>query len=146
MQLRASPIIPKAQLSPRGLRAPGTDESTWAGESRPGSAIAVAIRTSVVLLSSLLTILLTQSVAGARDFSPQTANPRGSYSSVRMQQGKPQLDNDRKRDFGGPSVKIESHSGSVDMQQGKILRDNDWVDADKRGKHSIIFCGTNCRK
>jgi 3D (Asp-Asp-Asp) domain-containing protein len=126
-----------------GTRA-GRKHMGWRVAAR--EATAFAIGTSLVLLSSLLAILLTQSVAGARDFSSQTANPRGSYSGVRMQQGHPQLDNDRKPDFGGSSVKIEPRRGSVDMQQGKIARDNDWIDAEKRGKNSNIFCGTNCRK
>jgi hypothetical protein len=116
----------------------------WRGGARESMAFAVGM--SLVLILSLLAVLLTQSVAGAGDFSSQTVNPRGSYSGVRMQPGNPQLDNDRKPTFGGSSVKIESHSGSVDMQQRKILRDIDGINGEKRGKNSIMLCGTNCRK
>lgn len=146
MQRRISLILPKAQWSAKKVFVyPGQAKAGALGFSvREGMAFAVV--TSLVLLSSLLAILLTQSAAGARDFSSQTVNPRQSYPGVRMQQGNPQLDNDRKRDFGGSSVKIESRKGSVNMQQGKILRDNDWVESEKRGKNSTIFCGSNCRK
>jgi hypothetical protein len=114
--------------------------------SSAGTAVTVAIGTSLMLPWSLVALLVTLSVAAARDFSSQTVNPRGSYSGVRMQQGHPQLDNDRKPDFRGSSVKLEAGRGSIDMQQGKISRDNDWIDAEKRGKNSNIFCGTNCRQ
>lgn len=132
--------------------AAGRFSSNRDGRERVGlrvasrEAAAFAIVTSLVLLSSLLAILLTLSGAGARDFSSQTVNPRGSYSGVRMQQGNPQLDNDGKRNFGGPPVKIEPRSGSLDMQQRKGLRHIDGVNAEKRGKNSMIYCGTNCRK
>jgi hypothetical protein len=108
-------------------------------------AVTFSIVTGLVLLSSLLAMLLTQSLAAAGDFSSQTVNPRQSYPAVRMQQGNPQLDSDRKPYFGGTPVKIEPHSGSVNIQQGKI-RDIDAVNAGKRGKNSMILCGTNCRK
>jgi hypothetical protein len=104
-----------------------------------------AIGTSLVLLSSLLAMLLTQSLAAAGDFSSQTVNPRASYSGVRLQQGNPQLDSDRKPNPAGSSVKIEPHIGSPGVQQGMSLRGIDGVNA-RRGNNSIILCGTNCRK
>jgi hypothetical protein len=146
MQRRVSHILPKAQWSAKKFSCTRDRQKQvrWGFSVR--EAMAFVVVTSLVLLSSLLAILLTQSAAVARDFSSQTVNPRQSYPGIRMQQGNPQLDNDRKRDFGGSSVKIESRKGSVNMQQGKILRDNDWVESEKRGKNSTIFCGSNCRK
>jgi hypothetical protein len=111
-----------------------------------GEPVGLAIGTGLVLLSSLLTIMLTQSIARAGDFSSQTGTPRSSYSGVRLQQGNPQFDNDRKPGLGPPSVKTESHLRSLEMQQGKILRDVDRANAMRPGNHSTIPCGPNCRK
>jgi hypothetical protein len=111
-----------------------------------GQPIGFAIGRGLVLLSSLLTIMLTQSIARAGDFSSQTGNPRASYSGVRLQQGNPQFDNDRKPGFGPPSVKTESRLRSLEMQQGKNLRDVDRVNAMRPGNNSAIPCGPNCRK
>ena len=111
-----------------------------------GQPIGFAIGRGLVLLSSLLTIMLTQSIAKAGDFSSQTGNPRASYSGVRLQQGNPQFDNDRKPGLGPPSVKTESRLRNLEMQQGKILRDVDRVNAMRPGNNLAIPCGPNCRK
>jgi hypothetical protein len=116
----------------------------WRDGARESMAFAVGM--SLVLILSLLAVLLTQSVAGAGDFSSQTVNPRGSHSGVRMQPGNPQLDSDRKPNVAGASVKIESHIGGLGMQRGMTLRDIDRVNAARPGNNSIILCGTNCRR
>ena len=146
MQRKATPTMPKIRLPPTWLRVPGTGDTTRAGESPPGRAMAFAIGMSTVLALNLLTILLTQSVTEARDFSSETANPRRTDPGIRMQQGKPQLDNDGRRNFGGSSVKMEPHNGGVDMRQGKALRDIGGINGEKRRKRLVIFCGANCRK
>ena len=46
-------------------------------------AIAFALRPSLVLTSSVLSILLMQSAAEARDFSSPTTNPHQSYTGVK---------------------------------------------------------------
>jgi hypothetical protein len=104
------------------------------------------IGTSLVLLSSLLIILLAQSVAQAGDFSSQTFNSHQSYSGIRMQGGSPQLDNDKKPLLLRPSASIAPRIGSVNMQQGKILRDVDAVKAIRRDNSSAVLCNSNCRK
>jgi hypothetical protein len=104
-------------------------------------------RATVVVAGTSLTLLVVMSmlsVAGARDLSFPTFNPGKSFTGVKMQQGRPQLDNDAKGDFGR-SMKSAGPRG-VGMQQGKILRDNDGIDAEKRGTKSIFFCGANCGK
>jgi hypothetical protein len=110
------------------------------GQGKSRRATVVVAGTSLILL----VVMSMLSVAGARDLSSPTFNPGKSFTGVKMQQGRPQLDNDTKGDFGR-SMKSAGPRG-VGMQQGKILRDNDGIDAEKRGTKSIFFCGANCGK
>jgi hypothetical protein len=106
----------------------------------------LAVETALVLLLSFLAILLAQSVASARDFASQTVTSQRSYSGVKMQQGNPQLDNDRKSFRVQPPVSTALRAGQ-DVQQGRLQRDVKGIDAGERsGKSSIIFCRTNCVK
>jgi hypothetical protein len=114
--------------------------------SSAGTAVNVSIGMSLVLLSSWLSIPLAQSVAYAGDFSSQTVTPQ-RYTGVRMQQGNPQLDNDRKPSSERSHFSTSPHIGRVDMQQGKIVRDVHGVSSvSRRGVNSTIFCGANCGK
>jgi hypothetical protein len=102
-------------------------------KSRP--TILSMIVTSFIMTS--IVVMPIQSIAVAGEFSSHTVVPRESFSGVKMQQGGPQLDNDKKLDFG-TSLKSVGQPGR-DMQQRKILRSNDSIDTQSRKN-----CGTNC--
>jgi hypothetical protein len=112
--------------------------------SKSRSAALSTVGASLILPSALLVIMAMVPVARARDFSSSTVIPRERYPGVKMQQGRPQPDNDRKPDFGGSLKSLGQPR--VDIQQGQSLPDRNGFDAEKRGKNSILFCGTNCRK
>src|SRR3979490_265898 len=112
--------------------------------SKSRSAALSTVGASLILPSALLVIMAMVPVARARDFSSSTVIPRERYPGVKMQQGRPQSDNDRKPDFGGSLKSLGQPR--VDIQQGQSLPDRNGFDAEKRGKNSILFCGTNCRK
>jgi hypothetical protein len=104
-------------------------------KSRP--TILSVIVTSFMMTSIVVIPIMSNAVAG--EFSSHTVVPRESFSGVKMQQGGPQLDNDKKRDFG-TSLESAGQPGR-DMQQRKILRSNDSIDAQSRRN-----CGTDCRR
>src|ERR1700694_280766 len=110
-----------------------------------GTALAVAIATSLMLPWSLGALFITLPVASARDFSSQAASPQ-RYPGVRMQQGSPQLDNDKKPLLRPSSVSNEPRTGRVDMQRGNIVRHVDGFKATGRDNSSVILCGSNCRR
>lgn len=107
------------------------------GQIKSRKTMLFMIVTSFIMTS--IVVMPFQSNAVAGEFSSHTAVPRQSFSGVKMQQGRPQLDNDKKHDFG-TSVESVGQPGR-DMQQRKILRNNDSIDAQSRKS-----CGTNCRR
>jgi hypothetical protein len=121
-----------------------SDCMKFESHSKSRSAALFTVGASLILPSALLVIMATVPVARARDFSSSTVIPRERYPGVNMQRGRPQSDNDRKPDFGGSLKSLRQPR--VDIQQGQSLPDRNGFDAEKRGKNSILFCGTNCRK
>lgn len=131
-----------AKSSVLGRRRDRQKKKHWG--SSAGTAKNVAIGTSLMLAWSFVALLLTPSVAAARDFSSQTVSPQ-RYTGVRMQQGNPQLDNDRKSTLERSSVRTAPHMGR-DMQQGNILHEVEGINSVRSGNKSMIFCRTNCAK
>jgi hypothetical protein len=87
--------------------------------SKSRSAALSTVGASLILPSALLVIMAMVPVARARDFSSSTVIPRERYPGVKMQQGRPQSDNDRKPDFGGSLKSLGQPR--VDIQQGQSL-------------------------
>src|ERR1700730_11790163 len=105
------------------------------GQPRCRAASAFAAGGCLFLLTAFLIIVPMECVAGAGDFSSHTSVPRGSYSGVKMQQGRPQSDNDV-----GRSMKSAGSKRTMNFHQRKTLRAKR-IHIETRGKSAIIICG-----